>query len=88
MQATNYTTGNPYSVNNSETLFSAGFTSSQWATYRQFHKAGYQVRKGEKGTKLVRVIEREDKHGNIKKTIRSFTVFNLEQVESSAQQAA
>lgn len=74
----------------------AGWASPLWATYQQFGQRGCQVRKGSKGTQVVlyRTVERsdiagsEDEEGGQKRgrffLLRTFTVFNLEQVDGSA----
>jgi len=57
-----------------------------WGTYKQFKGLGGQVKKGEKGTKIVywKSFDKEpDANGKVKKAffIRFYTVFNLDQVE-------
>ncbi|MBJ7532951.1 DUF1738 domain-containing protein [Rhodomicrobium vannielii ATCC 17100] len=82
----------PYSGINIVALWVAahknGFASSQWATYRQWHELGAQVRSGARGNPVVfyktYTVEpdptREDDDG-ARRTARSFTVFNADQVE-------
>jgi len=54
----NVTTGKAYTGGNVFMLWltasAAGYGSGQWATYKQYEAAGHQVRKGEKGTRLMR----------------------------------
>lgn len=75
----------------------AGYPTHGWATYRQIQQSGGQVRKGEKGTRVVFYrqlvvgddqqageIVQEDADENGEKTVRLsrvFTVFNLAQCE-------
>lgn len=66
-----------------------GFQSGQWFTYKQAKALGGQVRKGEKGTKVVffNAIEREqDNRGGDTETVkipflRQYTVFNASQID-------
>ena len=63
-----------------------GFNSNEWATFKQWKGKGAQVKKGQKGTMGVfyKKIQIEDKETKEKKTIplmRSFTLFNADQVE-------
>jgi antirestriction protein ArdC len=71
---------------------SRGFRSGHWATYRQWHSAGAQVRKGERGTVVVfyKPVEQEhtdeedepEKAVNRPKLIaRASWAFNAEQVD-------
>jgi antirestriction protein ArdC len=75
----------------------AGYPTHSWATYKQIQEAGGQVRKGEKGTRVVlyRPIERDDENGATgseeqestekdarpARIARVFTVFNLAQCD-------
>ena len=67
-----------------------GLQSKWWATYRQWQQLGTHVRRGEKGTQIIFfkpiVVEKsKDANGDqVEKTIpllRTFTVFNADQVE-------
>lgn len=68
-----------------------GFSSSRWMTYQQAATKGGQVRKGAKGTLVIfyKALEKEtgafDADGAAVKTqvpmLRSFTVFNLDQID-------
>lgn len=70
-------------------LYSAidrGFSTNGWATYKQLAEHGGQVRKGEKGTSLVRWVEPSGKRDRAAGSDRkphlvpvAFTVFNLDQ---------
>ena len=62
------------------------FESNEWASYKQWQSKGANVRKGEKGTRIVfyKQLEKENKEtGEIDRIplIRYSTVFNAEQVE-------
>lgn len=62
-----------------------GFSSQEWASYKQWGSIGAHVRKGEKGTPIIfyKIIEssepNDDDNGRI--LIRSSHVFNADQVE-------
>ncbi|MEW7977354.1 MAG: zincin-like metallopeptidase domain-containing protein [Candidatus Sedimenticola endophacoides] len=69
----------------------AGFSSSHWMTYKQAKAKGGQVRKGETGTTIIfyKTLEKEtdqvDENGDAIKAnvpmLRTFTVFNLDQID-------
>ena len=65
--------------------FEAGFTSNQFLTYKQAQSLGAQVRKGEKGTNIIYYTnwKKENAEGEKENIpmIKSFTVFNIEQIE-------
>ena len=89
----NHATGKPYSGINVLILWAAagahGYRSNRWLTYQQTKSAGGQVRKGEHGTQCVfyKPIEAEEVNEagetEIKRAavLKSFTVFNLDQVD-------
>lgn len=68
-----------------------GFSSSRWMTYKQAAAKGGNVKKGEKGTTVIfyKTWEKETGETNEKgqdivekiPMLRSFTVFNLDQIE-------
>jgi antirestriction protein ArdC len=64
-----------------------GYTTGEWATYRQWESAGAQVRKGEKGTTAVYYSRRDVDYGPEGAAHRprvfanSFTLFNAAQVD-------
>ena len=85
-QPTNAKTGNQYTNGNVFKLLETGYTDQVWATYRQWIELGYQVQKGEKGTRLTKIVTVINKQAtgddNKKKSVpRGFTVFNIAQVE-------
>lgn len=62
-----------------------GFASNRWMTYKQAQGLGGQVRKGQKGTRIVFFrmldIERDDGETDRIPMARSFTVFNEDQID-------
>lgn len=76
-------------------LWSAGYGSSDWATYKQWAELGAQVRKGEKGTLCVKWLSVEDKKAKAegRKVMSNymipwgFVVFNAEQVDGYESKA-
>ena len=67
-----------------------GFSSNQWMTYKQAKDKGAHVKKGAKGTHIIfyKTYEKENSEGE-KDTIpvmRSYTVFNREQIEGLPEQ--
>ena len=85
----NRLSGKPYRGINVLLLLSAGFTDARWLTYKQAQELGGNVRRGEKGTRIVfwnffSKVEREDS-GELTEAkipfMREYTVFNLEQVD-------
>lgn len=86
----NAVTGKQYNGSNVLWLFveaaDRGYSTNNWATYKQWQTIDGQVRKGEKGTPGVywNFVEKEDPEtGKIKKIpfMRTFTLFNLDQVD-------
>ena len=63
-------------------LWAEGYSDSRWMTFKQVKKAGGQVRKGQKGTRIVfwKFIKKEEdgKEVNIP-LLRYYTVFNIQQ---------
>ncbi len=86
----NAVTGREYSGINTVLLAMSEFSSNQWLTYQQAKTAGGNVRKGEKGTTVVffkplTIQEKQDAQGDDKEKVipllRTFTVFNTQQIE-------
>lgn len=86
----NFKTQSTYSGVNILLLWSEtvekGFSSPYWLTYKQALELGGNVMKGQKGTQIIyyKLWEKEDEDG-VKDTIpmlKSFTVFNLDQIEN------
>ena len=68
------------------TAWSRGYNSGYWLTYKQAKELGGNVRKGEKGTKIIFWKLIDDKSKGAKKgdkvpLARGYTVFNAEQCE-------
>lgn len=93
---TNPVTKKRYNGGNVIALWAAamnrGYSFGQWATFKQWGSVGAQVRRGEKGTGALFFTKREDleamnsaEDNKQKKFIaRSFTLFNVAQVEGYA----
>lgn len=88
----NFVTKKPYSGENVAILEAAmeenEFNSEYFLTYKQAQSVGLQVRKGEKGFQIMRVVlvEEVDKKTGQKRTRKApkyFTVFNVEQCEKA-----
>ncbi|RVH05154.1 ArdC family protein [Sinorhizobium meliloti] len=65
----------------------AGYEENTWMTYRQAQDLGGQVRKGEKGSLVVKYgtftpKEREDDDERAIPYLKGYTVFNIEQIEN------
>ena len=99
MRPTNKLSANAYRGINRALLSiaGAGRSSNEWLTYRQAAEAGWQVRKGEKGTMIVKVVElgggeaqsiadreeakAEKELGRAPRALRRYWVFNTEQID-------
>ncbi|TKI07328.1 ArdC family protein [Martelella alba] len=85
----NYATAAAYSGMNIMLLWCSaskqGFSDSRWMTYKQSQAAGGQVRKGEHGTVTIfyTTLEKENDAGEIDHIpmLKTFTVFNVEQID-------
>jgi antirestriction protein ArdC len=85
----NLVSKNPYRGINTFLLALAGYGSQYWLTYRQAQALGGNVRRGERGTKIVfwkfNEYETETADGETESRtsafLRYYTVFNLEQTE-------
>lgn len=63
-------------------LMMQSYKDPRWATYRQAQKLGWQVRSGEKGTRISCFTPRENEEtGKKDYRFRSATVFNAEQMD-------
>jgi antirestriction protein ArdC len=92
----NAVTKRPYNGINIVALWVAaetrGFSSPLWATYKQWKEIGAQVIEGSKGEPVVFYktfqAEPDDEHDDgVRRTARSFTVFNASQVSSYQENA-
>lgn len=82
----NAVTNKEYTGSNQETLLDAGFSDNRFLTFVQAKGLGRKVKKGSKGIRLMKVVEKEKLNratGKIekKKTPFYFTVFNFSQTE-------
>lgn len=93
----NFITKKAYSGENVEILESAmaegEFESEYFLTYRQAQSVGLQVRKGESGFRIMRVVlveELDKKTGQKRKrkAPKYFTVFNIEQCQKAELEQA
>jgi antirestriction protein ArdC len=72
--------------------YAQGYKSSQWGTYRSWKAKGGSVKKGERSTKIIfyKPIKKEDKETGETKVfflLKSYAVFNQDQVEITNEQA-
>lgn len=92
----NGTTDKPYHGVNVMTLSMRGFQDPRWCSYQQAKDRGWQVRKGETGTKIYFYKPLERKTGEIdpqtnepevKKIpiLKSYSVFNLSQIDNAPE---
>lgn len=83
----NIISGNTYQGINILNLWALGqshsYTSSTWGTYKQWKEIGCQVKKGEKACPIIFYKQIEDKEDEDKtiRIVRSYAVFNGDQVE-------
>ena len=82
MEPTNAKTSIEYKGKNAAELALAGFSSNLWATYLQWQELGYKVKKGSKSHKIWKVVQYErNDDDKPDRAIRTYSVFNKEQVE-------
>lgn len=85
----NISTKNTYQNSNLEALEEVatelGFESRIWGTFLQWKNIGRTVKKGEKGTQIIKPVEKKivNQHGKEieKMIVRRYTIFNLEQTK-------
>lgn len=82
----NFLTGIEYTNSNWDTLAESGFSNPNFLTYKQAQTIGRQVRRGEKGIELKRVVIKKVKNKltneiEEKRIIKKFWVFNVEQTD-------
>jgi antirestriction protein ArdC len=82
----NHHSGKQYRGINIWLLACAPYSSNAWMTYKQAQDKGAQVRKGEKGFPVV-FWKFDDDEDTGKKSVlmRSYTVFNVDQIDGLAQ---
>lgn len=76
---------NVYSGVNSILLQLSGRSDNRWMTYRQASDAGYQVRKGEKGTTVVKVVDAKVKGRDDKEPLGEGSEANEEGAERTVK---
>jgi len=94
MKPMNPTTGNAYRGINRLLLGLSGMPDARWLTYQQAAANGWQVKKGERGRVIVKVVEltpeeaknlpkeEGEEHGSQKRLIlKRYYVFNASQIE-------
>jgi antirestriction protein ArdC len=90
---TNPTSGKPYHGINVLLLAAEGFQDGRWCTYQQAKGKDWQVRKGERGTRIYFYKPFQKKTGEIDletgapevkviPILKSYTVFNLAQIDN------
>ena len=82
----NFASGKEYRGINVWLLALAGYSSPYWLTYKQAQELGGKVRKGEKGSLVIKygTFEKEDNEsGEVEKRcfLKGYTVFNSSQIE-------
>lgn len=93
---TNIKSKKPYRGINWWILLCSSYQSQTWGTFNQLKDSGYQVKKGEKATKVIfwkiLDLDKELENGNFEKEkiplLKSYYVFNVEQCESIVKEAA
>lgn len=84
---TNLDSGKQYRGLNSALLSIPDYSSNYWLTYKQACAKGGQVRKGEKGTRIIfwKMLEKENQEAKGGKEsiplLKTYCVFNLDQIE-------
>tara|TARA_Y100001973_G_scaffold4763_2_gene6820 strand:- start:656 stop:1519 length:864 start_codon:yes stop_codon:yes gene_type:complete len=83
----NIVSKNNYRGANLILTFCSGYSDPRWASYKQWKDNNCQVKKDEKGTKIIKfdtfVINKGTDDEEIKWYIKQFSVFNAEQVEGN-----
>lgn len=82
----NLTTGIPYRGFNNYYLDHEKYVDARWMTYKQAKANGWHVKKGERGSRIIRYIEsqkKDKKTGKVENKfgVRSYVVFNASQIE-------
>lgn len=87
----NIATAAEYNGANIATLLAAqeekGYPTAGWCTFVQALSLGGHVRKGEHGTKICYIEPREDDEKKGKVIRKTYTVFNLAQIDGLAGEA-
>ena len=80
---TNAITRKEYRGNNQALLAQSPYQCGEWATFLQWRDSGLQVKKGEKGTHIIKIIEVINLRGETEKRPRTYVIFNREQVKKA-----
>lgn len=80
----NFSTRKEYSGQNQTTLTGL-YRENEWGTFLQWQAAGFQVKKGQKGTRILKIVDYTDAKGKENHAPRFYTVFNREQVQPITQ---
>ena len=88
MEPMNVKTKAMYAGKNAAMLALAGFDSNLWGTFLQWQELGYKIKKGAKSSKILKVVqyEKSDEEKS-DRAIRTYSVFNQEQVEKRVANA-
>lgn len=86
----NVTTGKEYNGKNIDILLNIqakkDYSSSAWLTFKQAMDTGRSIKKGSKGTQILKIVtfmgkDADGKETATRKAPRGYTVFNLDQTE-------
>lgn len=83
MSPFNAKTKREYQGKNAAFLHMEGFKSPEWATFLQWKELGFKVNKGSKSCEILKVVDVDGKDGQPDKAIRTYSVFNREQVSEA-----
>lgn len=78
----NAITRKEYNGQNQTALSMSPYQCAEWATFLQWRGLGFSVMKGQKGTRIIKLVTYTDKNGKEQHAPRTYTVFNREQVEA------
>lgn len=84
MNPVNYVTRQPYNGKNAQTLTIAAldYPTAEFLTFRQALSVGRCVRKGQHGTRILKVVRSENADGETRTGLRGYTVFNIAQTDA------
>ena len=80
---TNAITHKEYQGKNQTLLAQSPYQCGEWATFLQWRDSGLQVKKGEKGTHIIKIIKVINSKGKKESKLRVYVVFNREQVKEA-----
>lgn len=88
MNPVNYVTRQPYNGKNAQTLaiVATEFPTPEFLTFRQALNIGRVVRKGEHGTRILKVVRSENVDGDVRTGLRGYYVFNVAQTDELPEQ--